>query len=607
MMSDVKQKVVVIQDASRSISSSAIKWAIEGLSLKPGDELTLLGVLHQVNTPSTFSFTGAGKFMGYKGRVDTSSILGANQKIIQDEVMKKEAEYQNGAEILEINKLYEMNQIAFHRKVVPASSPKVTAFEAAEKLEATWIILDRQMKKDKKYFLEKLSCGISRMKRNNCVELLRGPKLIQKNGENSYANQIKHVKNNEALPGQEANQGKTLIVHETLDDEDLFSLDISPSRFKSTYHNGSYDKKGIDSGQCSQFQEDEYVIIRKESENNDASGPIPNECKVEEQINNAQDCSECTNKHQRSDLKKEFSYADLHEATKGFSKHNFVSEGGFGAVYKGMLKDGQRIAVKQHKRASLQGEREFRSEVNVLSKATHKNVLGDFGLARTQQDSPHQLSKNKIVGTFGYLAPEYAEKGRVSTKSDVYSFGVILLELITGRTTTDKTLGEKSLVGWARPLLKEKKYPELIDERILDGHDVHELFWMVRIAERCLHSDPDKRPSMDKVEGALSCVMNGETLRGVGDFSPAQSSDSSFPRSNESDSEDERGLPEPANANEPPTRAYQTTESIPTAMEYFSSKLPSESRNLEELMSEKRRSYRREKPRSPILYDEMLD
>lgn len=150
---------------------------------------------------------------------------------------------------------------------------------------------------------------------------------------------------------------------------------FSPPGFKGTYCSALYDKKGIDSGQSSQFQEDEYVIIRKESENNDASGPIPNECKVQEQINNARGCSECTNKHQRSDLKKEFSYADLHEATNGFSKHNFVSEGGFGAVYKGMLKDGQRIAVKQHKRASLQGEQEFRSEVNVLSKATHKNVV----------------------------------------------------------------------------------------------------------------------------------------------------------------------------------------------------------------------------------------
>lgn len=60
-MSEAAQKVVVIQDASRSISSSAIKSAIEGLALKPGDELTLLGVLHQVNTPSTFPSMAAGK------------------------------------------------------------------------------------------------------------------------------------------------------------------------------------------------------------------------------------------------------------------------------------------------------------------------------------------------------------------------------------------------------------------------------------------------------------------------------------------------------------------------------------------------------------------
>lgn len=72
--------------------------------------------------------------------------------------------------------------------------------------------------------------------------------------------------------------------------------------------------------------------------------------------------------------------------------------------------------------------------------------LGDFGLAKGQYDS----TENKVVGTIGYMAPEYAETGKVSTKTDVYSFGVVLLQLITGLSTTDKIPHGKSLVGWVR-------------------------------------------------------------------------------------------------------------------------------------------------------------
>jgi serine/threonine protein kinase len=77
--------------------------------------------------------------------------------------------------------------------------------------------------------------------------------------------------------------------------------------------------------------------------------------------------------------------------------------------------------------------------------------LGDFGLARTQhEDSDKSSDTTRVVGTLGYLAPEYAESGKVSTKTDVYAFGVILLQLITGMRPTDKKLGGKSLVGWVR-------------------------------------------------------------------------------------------------------------------------------------------------------------
>lgn len=60
-MSTAAQRVVVIEDASRGVSSSAVKGALNRLSLKPGDELTLVGILHQVNTPSTLSFMKTGK------------------------------------------------------------------------------------------------------------------------------------------------------------------------------------------------------------------------------------------------------------------------------------------------------------------------------------------------------------------------------------------------------------------------------------------------------------------------------------------------------------------------------------------------------------------
>lgn len=85
-------------------------------------------------------------------------------------------------------------------------------------------------------------------------------------------------------------------------------------------------------------------------------------------------CSQCNNKRPKFVVQRDFTYAELHAATKRFSPMNFLSEGGFGSVYKGELNE-LKIAVKQHRCASLQGEKEFKSEVNVLSKARHENVV----------------------------------------------------------------------------------------------------------------------------------------------------------------------------------------------------------------------------------------
>ncbi|XP_059429049.1 uncharacterized protein LOC132162847 [Corylus avellana] len=212
------QRVVVIQDASREVSLSAIGWVLHGLSLKPGDKLTLLAVIHQVKTPSTLSFMRSKRPLGYGSRVDSSSMLGANERVVETEVARKTNEYQNSIELGQISELYEAKQVEFDIEVTAGSSPKAVALKAAINLKATWVILDRKMKKDREYFLEKLSCGISRIKRNNKIEQLRGPKAKAIDKHSADMIRSSQVMYDEMMPGSP-------------EEDDLFSIELFPNLY----------------------------------------------------------------------------------------------------------------------------------------------------------------------------------------------------------------------------------------------------------------------------------------------------------------------------------------------------------------------------------------
>lgn len=83
---------------------------------------------------------------------------------------------------------------------------------------------------------------------------------------------------------------------------------------------------------------------------------------------------------------------------------------------------------------------------NILLDHNFEAKVADFGLAKFASDTDTHVS-TRVMGTFGYLAPEYASSGKLTDKSDVFSFGVVLLELITGRRPIDKTENE-SIVDW---------------------------------------------------------------------------------------------------------------------------------------------------------------
>ncbi|KAF3968592.1 hypothetical protein CMV_007544 [Castanea mollissima] len=215
-----------------------------------------------------------------------------------------------------------------------------------------------------------------------------------------------------------------------------------------------------------------------------------------------------------------FDFEELANATNNFHQSNKLGQGGFGPVYRGILSDGQEIAVKRLSKTSGQGSEEFMNEVVVISKLQHRNLVRihgccvegeermliyeympnksldailfdpqkeklldwrkrfniiegisrDFGTARIFQGIEDQANTRRVVGTYGYMSPEYAIEGLFSEKSDVFSFGVLLLEIVSGRRNTSIYNDEQSLslLGLAWKLWNEDNIVALIDSMIYE-------------------------------------------------------------------------------------------------------------------------------------------
>ncbi|XP_016455994.1 proline-rich receptor-like protein kinase PERK8 [Nicotiana tabacum] len=298
-----------------------------------------------------------------------------------------------------------------------------------------------------------------------------------------------------------------------------------------------------------------------------------------------------------------FTYRELLEATNEFSEQNLLGEGGFGSVYKGCLANGRDVAVKKLNIGGSQGEREFRAEVEIISRIHHRHLVSlvgycvyesgrllvydyvpndtlyfhlhgqgrpvmdwptrvkiavgaargiaylhedccpriihrdikssnilldnnfearvsDFGLAKLAEEAKSHVT-TRVIGTFGYMAPEYASSGKLTEKSDVYSFGVVLLELITGRKPVDTSqpLGEESLVEWARPLLshalEKEEFDKLEDPRLEKNYVANEMFQMTEVAAACVRHSAAKRPGMGQIMRAFDSMLMSDLTNGM--------------------------------------------------------------------------------------------
>jgi len=148
---------------------------------------------------------------------------------------------------------------------------------------------------------------------------------------------------------------------------------------------------------------------------------------------------------------------------------------------------------------------------NILLGEGYHPKLSDFGLAKLGPVGDNTHVSTRVMGTYGYCAPEYAMTGQLTLKSDIYSFGVVLLEIITGRKAIDnsKAAGEQNLVQWARPLFKDReKFSKMADPLLQGQYPSRGLYQALAIAAMCVQDQPNMRPVIADVVTALTYLAS---------------------------------------------------------------------------------------------------
>ncbi|KAL0399405.1 UNVERIFIED_CONTAM: Phytosulfokine receptor 2 [Sesamum radiatum] len=148
---------------------------------------------------------------------------------------------------------------------------------------------------------------------------------------------------------------------------------------------------------------------------------------------------------------------------------------------------------------------------NILLDEKFDAHLADFGLSRLLRPYDTHVTTD-LVGTLGYIPPEYSQTLTATFKGDVYSFGVVLLELITGRRPVEVCKGKncRDLVAWVYQKKSEKREEEIFDSSIRGKHCEKQLMEVLGIACKCIDMDPRRRPSIDEVVSLLDAIDIGK-------------------------------------------------------------------------------------------------
>ncbi|EYU37794.1 hypothetical protein ABFS82_02G023800 [Erythranthe guttata] len=137
---------------------------------------------------------------------------------------------------------------------------------------------------------------------------------------------------------------------------------------------------------------------------------------------------------------------------------------------------------------------------NILLDRKWNAKVSDFGLAKLLGSEKSHVT-TRVMGTFGYVSPDYASTGMLNEGNDVYSFGVLLMEIITGRSPVDysRQAGEMNLIDWFKGMISSHRSEELVDPLISVPPPPRALKRIFLLCLRCTDLDPNKRPKMGQI------------------------------------------------------------------------------------------------------------
>ncbi|XP_039121927.1 cold-responsive protein kinase 1-like [Dioscorea cayenensis subsp. rotundata] len=531
--------VVFAYDATREHTKHEFQLTINNARMRgdiisAGDTLLVLGVLHTINNP-----------MGYQTKACTDSFAGTNARALEEEALKKLDLYESM--LLPIAETIKKERVGLKVKITAGTPTKRVIVQEALSHKPSWIILERNLRNNLKFYVNHIPCKVAAIQDTQAVDVVKhfytNPssdsdfKSVYSIERTIYStSNEQYLFDNEQSFVSGGDKPNSILQYDSLE----MPILCAACGLRSSLY--------VKESMRFQFSEIQKATEDFSKENLLGEGGFGHVYKG--QLKDGQLIAAKMRKEASTQGYSEF-FSEVHVLS--FARHrNIVMLLGYCCkenhnilVYEYIcnrsldwhLFDESANFLEWHTRHSLamgiaKGLRFLHEECrggpiihrdlrpsNILITHDFVPMLADFGLAKWK--SGGESFQTRILGTSGYLAPEYAEYGIVSVRTDVYAYGIVLFQLISGRRVLDDKKGQSQhILQWAEPLVESLALHDLVDPHLGDSFDTHELYLLARVAFLCVRRKPEMRPSMGEVVRLLEAKNNNNANELVQQFIP---------------------------------------------------------------------------------------